>query len=401
MNKKINLSEKTQQLIQQYLMMVGENTDNFSSLSSTVDQEWLVNFLQEEPPISLINKKETRQEIEFFLITLRVELLRDLLLSLNINSEVLSKIEDSKPHRSYVKFYLLAIAGTILAACEGFDSITTLLSVLNLPAVLIFMAGLFFSALSVMVFYGFNLVQVAKNLDIKLQDAPKLLDLHLLELTEIKNLRKKINSIKLSKLSIQELENLTNIISMLETRLHSLGESSKQFKMALESSKMVFAKSIFGAAAGLLFFGSGFFAGQSVGVFLFSLFLASVTPTCLPVILFAATVGLAAFSLYWYVEKVGLQQLISGWFGLDEEKIEQLCSQEQLDKQIEKLEYLKEKIIETSELVQQIKEVEAQGKAKNKDIIQPSIYSFHRTIKKENKAFCTDPDLSLRAMSLS
>lgn len=61
MNKKINLSEKTQQLIQQYLMMVGENTDNFSSLSSTVDQEWLVNFLQEEPPISLINKKETRQ----------------------------------------------------------------------------------------------------------------------------------------------------------------------------------------------------------------------------------------------------------------------------------------------------------------------------------------------------
>ncbi len=73
-----------------------------------------------------------------------------------------------------LQFTLLAAAGTLLAACEGFDGITTILSACMFPPYMVFMAGLAFAALSVVVFYGFNLVQVSKNLGVTLKENPKI-----------------------------------------------------------------------------------------------------------------------------------------------------------------------------------------------------------------------------------
>lgn len=372
MNKKIHLSEKTQQLLMQYETLGG--TEHQSS--NLMDQQSLIHWLQKENELSQIKNKKIKKEMEFLLISLRVELLRDLLISLNVKPAVIKEAEDKTPQSTYIKFYLLAIAGTIFAACEGFDSITTVLGVLNLPIIVPFLAGLFFASLSVMVFYGFDLVQVAKNLDIKLQDAPKLLDLHLQELDVIKKLRKKIDGLKLNNRSIHELEELAELVSMLEIRLRGLADSSKQFKDALDSPSILFAKNLFVGVAGLMFFGSGFFAGQSVAVFLLALLIASTTPASWPVLLFATAVGLASFALYWYVEKVGLQQLISSWFGLDEEKIEQLCDQNELEAQTEKLEQLKEKIESSSELIQEINLLKEKNKGEERP--QCARYSFHR-----------------------
>jgi len=399
MSKKVTLSDNTQKLIQQYIGLCSPTNRSLHLFSFSVDQQVLINWLHEEVSTPSLNKRKTKKELEFLLASLRVELLRDLLVSMEVNPHAIKKEEEPTSKTTYLKFYLLAISGTILAACEGFDSITTLLSVFALPSVVTLLAGLAFSALSVMVFYGFNLVQVAKNLEVKLTDAPQLLDLHLLQLQEIKSLRKKINTYKLAKPSLEELNDLAQTVSMLENRLLALGKSSKQFNEALNSPKITLAKNLFVGVAGLLFFGSGFFAGQSVGVFLLGLAMTSVSPTFLPVVLFSIAVGLAAFSLYWYVEKVGLQQLISGWFGLDEEKIEKLCSQDELDKQAEKLVNLKEKIMETADLAAQIQDLkehvkkDSQGDEKftgNKkvatltiDLKAHNIYSFHQPMKTE------------------
>ena len=358
-----------------------------------------------------VEKQKSSKEFEFLLAFLRAELLHDLLLSLDPSLKD-QKNEKKKSKSAHFKFYLLALAGTILAACEGFDSISTLLGVFSLPSIVTLIAGLAFAGLSVMVFYGFNLVQVANNLDVKLVEAPKLLDLYLQQFNEIKSLRKQINTYKLAKCSLEELKDFELLLGMLEYRLLALNASCKQFKEAVNSPKINFAKNLFGGVAGLLFFGSGFFAGQSVGAFLLGLVMVSATPTFLPVVLFSVLVGLAAFSLYWYVEKVGLQQLISGWFGLDEEKIEKLCGQGELEKQAEKLNNLKEKIIDTAELKNENQKFKASYKEKKPDEIKVvdskkqvslssntsqsgNIYTFHQPAKAEPISPSISPIASL------
>lgn len=344
MAKSVQLSEKTQVLIEHFNNLAGFNNDLYP-LVPVIDAEVLVAWLSNSVLIPAHVTAKTKKELEFTLVSLRVELFRDLLLSMGIKHEILSKQEKAASQLARLKFYFLAISGALFAACEGFDSITTLLSVFSLPALVTLLAGFAFSILSVAVFAGFNLVQVSKNLDIKLTDAPKLLDLYVLQMVEIKSIRKKIASYNLATLSRSDLEHLSCIVLMLQKRLASLGESCQQFAVALNSSKVGVAKAIFGGLSGILFFGSGFFAGQSVAVFLLSLAIAGgVSASFAPVVLFSLAVGFAAFSVYWYVEKVGLQQLISGWFGLDEDKIAGLCEQEQLNMQAQKLNVLQEQV---------------------------------------------------------
>jgi hypothetical protein len=225
---------------------------------------------------------------------------------------------------------------------------------------------------------------------------------------EIKSLRKKIDTYKLATLSTEELEHLIKLTAMLHKRFDSLVESCKQFDAALKSPKVKIAKTLFGAVSGILFFGSGFFAGQSVAVFLLGLVISGgVSAGFAPVVLFSLAVGFAAFSLYWYVEKVGLQQLISSWFGLDEEKLEGLCNQEKLDGQSQKLSNLKEKLESTAELtrkldtfkhptvVQQMDDdfvlkappkVTADASSEPKVKVSANIYSFHQSSAEEYSA---------------
>ena len=397
MSNMVTLSKKSQELIEQYVTLGCPPNSSVHSFSTSVDAEVLVAWLYGDVTTPSNIPKKSQKEIEFILASLRVELLRDLLSSMEIKERTV-KEEKPSSKTARLKFYLIAIAGTILAACEGFDSISTLLGVLALPSTITLLGGCAFAALSVMVFYGFNLAQVSKNLGVKITDAPKLLDLYLLQMEEIQNIRKKINNYKLAELSTDELKHLANMITMLQKRLDSLVESTKQFESALNTPKMKIAKNLFVGVAGLLFFGGGFFAGQSVGVFLLGLVVAGITPTFWPVVLFSVAVGLAAFSIYWYVEKVGLQQLISGLFGLDEEKIKKVCGKDEVETQVNKLSNLKDRVESTAELTQKITLLkQQQGREQDKSLqtqeskylyvvtedtatfkVSTNIYSFHQ-----------------------
>ena len=343
MSVSVDLGPRSKKLLNKFNLLCPSDSQSWD-ISAPIPLKVIVAWLQKEMeyPSSINTKK--KKDIDFTLANLQNELMRDIVLELSPEQNNISPIVKKTSRANKAKFIMLAVAGTLLAACEGFDSITTMLSVFSLPASVILMVGFVFSALSVVVFYGFDLVQVSQNLGIALKDAPKLLDVYLLQMEEIKAIRKKIGRMIISPELSNEDEDLSELLvtlEMLEFRLAKLVEDSKFFKNAVQSPKMILAKNIFAGVAGLLFFGGGFFAGQSVALFMLSLVLTGMTVTSIPVIALSVVVGLAAFSLYWYIERVGLKALISGWFGLDEEKIKDLPDEELLNVQCEKISVIK------------------------------------------------------------
>lgn len=345
---KVELSKSSKDLIFEYSSQRWEQINSIDSESQD-DFALLISWLKNQIDVPSDKLKKSREESEFILASLHAELLSDLYSAMMIE-RLKTKKEEEPTWSAKFKFLFLAIAGTLVAGCQGFDSVTTLLGVLSLPSVAVLIAGLVFSTISILVFYGFDLVQVSKNLGVRFLDAPKLLDVYLLQLEKIKAIRKKISTYTLSELSPEELERLQQIMSMLRVRFNALTQASKQYDQALNSTNMQIAKFVFSSMAGILFFGSGFFAGQSVAIFMLGLFMTSVTPTFWPVIVFSLIVGVAAFSLYWYVEQVGLKKLVSGLFGLDEEKIDLLCDDANLSKENQKLRNLEKNVVGISGL---------------------------------------------------
>ncbi|MFO9574682.1 Dot/Icm T4SS effector Lem29 [Legionella pneumophila serogroup 1] len=359
LEKKIKLSQRSLELLNDYLNLGGSGPSNLVNGSSSIDFSSLTQLLASNLSKSSKTSKTIKKKREFIEAALYAELLRDLSTSLNGSDEEIKPAEKEPPVSNKLKFWLLAIAGTLLAACEGFDSITTMMAVLSFPAWVVLCAGILFSALSVVVFYGFDLVQVSQNLEIKLTDTPKLLDLYLSQMEEIKAIRKKIDNYSLASMSMDELNELHLILVMLQDRVNSLVKAGQKFDLALNSPKMDVAKTIVSGVSGILFFGGGFFAGQSVATFMLALVMTSVTPTFWPVLLFSVIVGLAAFSLYWYVQRVGVNKLVSEWFGLDEDKIEKLCGKSKMDKELKKLNNLDEKVMTTSDLLSKVANLES------------------------------------------
>ncbi len=180
-SKKVVLSQKTQELIEAYLVFQPESATLLQQLVSKPDVTTLLQWLETNDSIG---NEGSQKNKEFVLACLRAELLKDLQLTLKDDEDTSSEAEDS-PQSNRLKFFLLAAAGTLLAACEGFDSVSTVMEVFALPSAVTLAVGIVFSLVSVLVFYGFNLVQLSKNLGVKLTDAPKLLDIYLEQMGQL------------------------------------------------------------------------------------------------------------------------------------------------------------------------------------------------------------------------
>ena len=347
MGRNVKISERSQKLIHNWPKV---RQNDFKPGDYSVDLNSLIFWLETELTTSSNRSSQEERKIEFLLASLRAELLRDLLASLPGDDSHIIPDEVPPSWSDKMKFALLLVSGTVLAACVGFDSVTTLIGVLALPSVAILLVGLTFSCLSIVVFYSYDLIQISQALGIRLRDTPKLLDVYLLQMSEIKSIRRKIDTYLLANLCVDELGELERTLKMLQSCLTDLKKASDQFKLALQSTIMQVAKAMFTGVAGLLAFGSGFFAGQSVAIFVLNVFFASISSTLWPVIAFSVLVGLASFSLYWFVQRVELKKIISGWFGLDEGKVDELCCQNKLAKEEKKLSILKDKVSATARL---------------------------------------------------
>ncbi|QLZ67448.1 hypothetical protein FOLKNPGA_00213 [Legionella sp. PC1000] len=348
----IEISLHSLKLIKKYLLAAGVHPRELRSISLPADFITLMSWLDEELiKNSEKSSKEEKQKIEFILVSLRTELLRDLFLSMQGDDTNLPK-EVENNTKEKMKFVVLTMAGILVAACQGFDGIVTMLSIFSLPSSIILGIGFAFSFLSVIVFCGFDLVRVSNALGIKLSDAYKLLDAYLLQLQMIKSIRKKIDDYYLSDLSSSDLKQLELIISMLQKHFALLTKASTQFEKALNSESIQTVKTLISGLSALLFFGGGFFTGQSVALFMSSLIINSAIPPFWPVIIFSVLVGLAALSIYWYVERPVLDKLVSSWFGLNEESVKKLCDKHLIIKEEKKLDHLEGKVISAARVPQ-------------------------------------------------
>ncbi len=226
---------------------------------------------------------------------------------------------------NWFKWALLAFAGTIYAACDGFDGITTILALFPaIPLGIIFAAGFAFALLSVLVFYGFYLVDVSDNSDIAAKDLTILMDVRLEQMNYLNDLSMVSQMILSRSNDLDELTALKKMLPILGTLYSNLHMARKQYEHQLQNSYLSVTKAIVAIFSGILFFGYGFFAGQSLALTLFILIVASPVAAFWPVMAISTAVGLAALSIYWFIERPGLEKLVGRLFGLDENKIEQL-----------------------------------------------------------------------------
>ncbi|KTD65388.1 coiled-coil protein [Legionella santicrucis] len=352
----ITISLRSQKWIKKYLLASGVRRNEILP-PTAIKFKTLISWLSTDPS-KFFEKSKKSQKIKFILVSLQTALLRDLGLSMKGEYEKIEKKNNSDSSgMSKIKFLFLTSAGILVTACQGFDGVVTMLSVFALSPSIMLGVGFAFILLSVIVFFGVDLVKVSNALGVKLSEY-KLLDAYLLQLQNIKTIRKKINDYTLVTMSKEDLQRLELILSMLQKRFMFLAVASKQFDEALNSKNMQMIKTAISGVSALFFFGGGFFAGQSVALFISSLVLDSVLPTFWPIIVFSALVGLSALSIYWYVERPGLEKLVANWFGLNEENVQQLCDKNSLDKETKKLASLKEKVISTTRLTKKLVQLE-------------------------------------------
>lgn len=340
---------------------------NFKSASSPLltenlseDSEALLNWIDQiesQAEINIVelaiwlNKTTTLDnETQLLLEALRASLLADLYHSIPETAEF---YEYAETPSNYELFRFLTIAGTIVAICEGFDGIVSILGLFPfVPATPIFFVGIIFAALSVIVFRGFDLIAMAKNLGVEMDTAHGV-DVFLEQVAQVAKLTAVISLCCTEEAHEQDHVILLQLSTMLTTRFEALETTRRLYKEDLNSPYLRTAKSFTSAIAGVLFFGSGFVSGQSVFLAIASLFTTSVSALFWPVLTASFIVGVAAFSIYWFVERPGLESLVSRWLDIDEDKIHALVDDNVVMEQRRDLDQLAKQVAQVGRLHQQ------------------------------------------------
>lgn len=341
MAKTVNLSTNTKEIATQLKALTLNDcivpeffaTDNVNVIELS---EWL-------KEIHLVDEKE-----RFLLETLQAGALKDLRNAL-INKED-DAVKDAASWVSKLKFILLLIAGTIFFGCEGFDGITAILSVFPLSPLMMVLIGFLFSGISIFVFYGFDLFELAQNLGIELKSTPKIIDCYLQQIAEMNAICECIEDYYAWR-DNDELKIYLTVLVNLQQKVNELHETRKKIKHTLDRPLLITARYIATFITGLIFFSNGFLAGQTVALYLAALLTASATPVLWPVILASTFVAICALIIYWYIVHPEIENLIGRWMGLDKEKLDQLCDMEEAIKQERKFSRLLEKVEAQSELL--------------------------------------------------
>ncbi|WP_367607052.1 hypothetical protein [Legionella sp. W05-934-2] len=257
-------------------------------------------------------------------------------------------IQPTTPHSksSQFKLALLTFLGTLYFACEGFDGITALLTtlagIITLPASLLIFFGILFSILSVIIFYSFDLVEISKNLNISWRHTPKLVDLYVEQFDEMKSIIRDMRSeLNLGNLESLDKDQCIIWLNQLEEHYQTIRQQSIVLNQQLDRPVMNHIQNAITFLAGLIHFSSGFFAGQTVMMYICAGLSLTAAPTALPILAFSLFIGIAAVSIYWYVEKPGIEKFVSRWIGIDKDKLEKIDKPGRIDHKIDEIKTLK------------------------------------------------------------
>jgi hypothetical protein len=346
MTQRIALSPKSQALIiklkkSQARLVVSKafKSEDAEHVEFTKLNDWLV----ENSDLKGRSKKQSDEDLEILIASLNAALLKDLAKSLP-GYKKKQKPEKDNSWFGRLKNYLypcLIIAGTIVFGCDGFAGITSIVSIFPLSNPILFLVGTVFALISMLAFYAFNLTEIAKNLEINKKEASKLVDNYLKDLEKINEIRRQINNDYIRRKTTEELERDLEIIELLMVRYQALEKGREALIKQGDNQKLIVTKYLIASLIGIIYFSGGFFAGQALAIAVTGFFVASTATVFWPVIVASCAVGLAALGVYWFVERPSIDKLVSRWFGLDKDKIDELCDAEKIERHTSKLENLK------------------------------------------------------------
>ncbi len=324
-----------------------ERASDIIALLEWFEQNPLENEINALALVACLSKSITLdKKAQFLLESLHAALLQDLFNSIPDSSELSDNVEP-QPNKAFFRF--LTIAGTTVAICEGFEGVASILGLFPaIPPIAIFMAGIAFAAVAVIVFCGFDLVTISQNLGVDRGKSYQLIDVLLEQVEQINKLREAV-CIRCTLGNVEEQEELLQISNMLVKRYAALDSARSKYKADLNATSLIVAKSVTSAVAGIVFFAGGFFSGQSVALAAASLFTTSATALCWPVVVASLLVGVAACSIFLFVQRPGLESLVSRWLGMDEEKINALIDDHVVNKQRRGLEQLVSQVSQVGE----------------------------------------------------
>ncbi|MGQ3891494.1 hypothetical protein [Legionella sp. CNM-4043-24] len=245
--------------------------------------------------------------------------------------------------RALAKLVFLMLVGFIYFAAEGFDGIASLLGLTAMPAAPVFAIGLAVGLLWAGLFFAVQLMEISKDLGITIINAPRLVHIYTHQVDNMKAIRKKISQ-ACDEMDEAQLKSKLAILQMLLSRMQTLDKARDVLVRASNNQLLTVGKYLFAAVAGGVIFCGGFMAGQTVALVFGALILGAVSPTVWPVILFSVAIGLAAFSLYWFAGRQGIENLIGRCLGLDKGKVDAFCNKELVDKENKKLNLLSDRL---------------------------------------------------------
>ena len=154
--------------------------------------------------------------------------------------------------------------------------------------------------------------------------------------------------------------------------------------MELNNPYLKAAKLVTASVAGVLFFGGGFFAGESLALAIAGLF---VVPALVPlwlVFVASTTVGLSAFSIYWFVERPGLENLVGRWMALDKDKIDAFAGDDVVTKQKQDLHILEKKVARVDQLYKKASGLTLFDKITSQVLVRPDFNACNKSESKVN-----------------
>lgn len=298
--------------------------DNPESINLAEIRTW---FTTEQP----LNKKN-----KYFLELLYALLLKDIYRTI-----IPAQAEKEKTNwAARLKLAFVIITGTFLFAFVGFDSIAAVLAVFAISTPAMVAIGALFSLVFVLSFYALDLVEISKNLGIKIKGTPKIVDLYLKEMAYIEEMSEEISN-RINIRNKQELENNLLIINLLINHYQRMHKARDEIAQIQKKPYIKLIKYIASLTVGIMLFSGGFVAGQSVSLTIAGLLIAGAVSPYGAILLISVAVGLAACALYWFSARQNMNELIDYWLGLDKEKIDKLCDPDNVAEQEEKLFHLK------------------------------------------------------------
>jgi hypothetical protein len=341
MSKSISLGMSTKKLLEELCQVMDDPVLSLWNQNKDLDIE------QDELLAWLKQKNDHHKQTRFLLESLRAALLEDLCDSfLSPVERSQKKVEKPAGHLKKVLFGFLSVAGTLVAMSEGFDATTSVLgSFMTVSSTVLFVVGMSFSLLSIGLFYFVDFIEISKSIGVKIGKANLLLDVFLKQLDQINQLKQHIDDTYThEETNAHQRGALQRLLLMLISFYDALDETRDAYLAAVNGSVLNIAKWATAAITALFFFGGGFFAGQTLALAVAGLFVASVSATFWPIVVASIVVGLAALSLYWFVQRPALDHIVGHWMGLDKQRVDALVSKKQVSEGRLSLQHLSDKL---------------------------------------------------------